>query len=109
MRFYTDIFIRPKAIAWDAWKTAVLPSVGTLGRLGRVFGSHAQRHPKIQGGAFPGAQQNDTGTCVPAVPTEVKAHRPFSEREWAILLRAGAENDPIIISALNLFDATVVE
>jgi hypothetical protein len=32
MRFYTGFFIRPKAIAWDAWKTAVLPSVGTLGR-----------------------------------------------------------------------------
>ena len=82
---------------------------GLLGRLGRAFGSHARRHPKIQGGVFLGAQQNDSGTCVPAVPTEVKAHRPLSEREWAILVRAGAENDPLIISALNLFDATVVE
>ena len=28
---------------------------------------------------------------------------------WAIVLRARAENDPIIISALRLFDATVIE
>jgi hypothetical protein len=39
----------------------------------------------------------------------VKPHRPLSEREWAILVRAGAENDPIIITALNLFNATIVE
>jgi hypothetical protein len=42
--------------------------------------------------------------------TEVaKPHRPLSEREWAILVRAGAENDPIIIEALRLFNARVVE
>ena len=42
-------------------------------------------------------------------PELVKPHRPLTEREWAILVRAGAENDPIIISALNLFNATIVE
>jgi len=39
----------------------------------------------------------------------VKPHRLLSEREWAILLRAGAENDPIIITALSLFNARIVE
>ena len=38
-----------------------------------------------------------------------KPHRPLSGREWAILVRAGAENDPIIIEALRLFNARVVE
>lgn len=42
-------------------------------------------------------------------PERVKPHRPLSEREWAILVRAGAENDPIIIEALNIFNATIVE
>jgi len=37
----------------------------------------------------------------------VKPHRPLTDREWAILVRAGAENDPLIIEALNLFNATV--
>lgn len=39
----------------------------------------------------------------------VRPHRPLSEREWAVLVRVGAENDPIIITALNLFNATIVE
>jgi hypothetical protein len=43
------------------------------------------------------------------LPEVVKPARPLSEREWAILMRAGAENDPIIIEALRLFDARVVE
>ena len=39
----------------------------------------------------------------------VRPHRPLTKREWAILVRAGAENDPIIITALNLFNATIIE
>jgi hypothetical protein len=43
-------------------------------------------------------------------PAEVvKPDRSLSEREWAILVRAGAENDPIIIEALRLFNARIVE
>jgi hypothetical protein len=42
-------------------------------------------------------------------PELVKPHRRLSEREWAILVRAGAENDPLIITALNLFNARIVE
>ena len=38
----------------------------------------------------------------------VRPHRPLTEREWAILVRAGAENDPIIITALSLFNARIV-
>jgi len=38
----------------------------------------------------------------------VEPHRPLTHRERAILVRAGAENDPIIIGALNLFNGTVV-
>jgi hypothetical protein len=39
----------------------------------------------------------------------VKPHRLLTEREWAILVRTGAEDDPIIIEALRLFDARLVE
>jgi hypothetical protein len=42
-------------------------------------------------------------------PDLIKPQRPLSEREWAILVRAGAENDPVIITALNLFNAMIVE
>ena len=54
---------------------------------------------------------NDSNGGVPGVLSRpaVKPHRPLSEREWAILVRAGAENDPIIIEALRLFDARIVE
>ena len=39
----------------------------------------------------------------------VRPHRPLSKHEWAILVRAGAEDDPIVIEALNIFNATIVE
>jgi putative DNA primase/helicase len=39
----------------------------------------------------------------------VKPQRPLAERERAILARNGAEHDPIIIEALNLFNARIVE
>src|SRR5947209_384670 len=42
-------------------------------------------------------------------PERAKPHRPLSEREWAILVGAGAENDPIIFTAINIFNATIVE
>ena|SRR5215471_20883077 len=39
----------------------------------------------------------------------IKPQRPLTEREWVILVRARAENNPIIIEALRLFNARVVE
>jgi hypothetical protein len=38
-----------------------------------------------------------------------RALKALTEHELLILRRAGAENDPIIITAINLFNATVVE
>lgn len=41
--------------------------------------------------------------------SHIKLQRPLTEREWAILVRAGAEDDPIVIEALRLFDGRIVE
>jgi hypothetical protein len=38
----------------------------------------------------------------------VRLNRPLTNRELWLLCRARAENDPIIITAVNLFNATVV-
>jgi hypothetical protein len=38
-----------------------------------------------------------------------RASKALTEHELLILRRAGAENDPIIITAINLFNATIVE
>jgi hypothetical protein len=83
---------------------------GLLGRLGRVLETHARRHPEVELTNSPMAQQNDIGSGVPAVlSSEVKSNRPLTEHELLLLRRAGAENDPLIITALNLFNATIVE
>ena len=83
-----------------------------LGRLGRLFQTHS-------GTELTHAGENDDRTTeklndfkggVPAVlSAEVRSNRPLTDHELLLLRRAGAENDPLIISALNLFDATVVE
>ena len=39
----------------------------------------------------------------------VRPNRALTERELWLLQRAGAENDPVIIMALNLFNGTIVE
>jgi hypothetical protein len=41
-------------------------------------------------------------------PEVVKPHRPLSEREWAILVKAEAQNDAVVIEALHLFNARIV-
>jgi len=41
-------------------------------------------------------------------PEIVCPHRPLTERERAILPRSGAEHDPIIIEALNIFNGRIV-
>jgi len=43
-----------------------------------------------------------------AKPEIVNSHRPLTERERTILARSGAEHDPIIIEALNLFNGRIV-
>ena len=85
---------------------------GLLGRLGRLFQTHSRPEPTHGEKGDRGAEKlHDCEGGVLRVPRAlaVKPHRPLSEHEWAILVRAGAEHDPIIIEALRLFDARVVE
>lgn len=92
--------------AGDALKT------GLLGRLGRLFQTHSFPEPTHgEKGDRGAAKLHDCEGGVLRVPRApaVKPHRRLSEHEWAILVRAGAEHDPIIIEALRLFDARVVE
>jgi hypothetical protein len=86
--------------------------IGLLGRVGRLFETHLgteQTHGRKEDREI--EKLNDCERGVLGVPTAlaVKLHRPLTERERAILVRAGAENEPIIIEALRLFDARVVE
>ena len=49
------------------------------------------------------------GDRTPEAPELVKPYRPLTERERVILVRfCGNENDPIIITALNLFHGRIV-
>ena len=80
-----------------------------LGRLGRLFQTHSGTERLHGDKEDRGPEKlNECGRGVPSAPA-VKPHRPLSEHEWAILVRAGAQHDPIIIEALRLFDARVVE
>ena len=93
---------------------AVRPvKTGLLGRLGRLFQTHPGTKLTHAGGNDDRTTEklNDFKKGVPGVLSGpvVEPHRPLSEREWAILMRAGAENDPIIIEALELFNPTVAE
>ena len=85
---------------------------GLLGRLGRLFQTHSGTELTHAGNEDRMTEKlNDFGRGVPGVlstPT-VEPHRPLTEREWAILVRAGAENDPVIIEALKLFNGRIVE
>jgi hypothetical protein len=86
--------------------------IGLLGRVGRLFETHLgteQTHGRKEDREI--EKLNDCERGVLGVPTAlaVKRHRPLTERERAILVRAGAENEPIIIEALHLFDARIVE
>ena len=85
---------------------------GLLGRLGRLFQTHLATkltHAENEGRITEKLNEFERG--VPRVPNTpaVMPHRPLTEHEWAILVRAGAENDPIILEALRLVDARVVE
>jgi hypothetical protein len=51
-----------------------------------------------------------TGGTTTEPPEPVKPYRPLTEHERALLVRfCGNENDPIIITALNLFNGRIVE
>jgi hypothetical protein len=85
---------------------------GLLGRLGRLFQTHSWTERLHGDKEDRGPEKlNECGRGVLGVPSApaVKSHRPLSEHEWAILVRAGAQHDPIIIEALRLFEARVVE
>jgi len=85
---------------------------GVLGRLGRLFQTHLGTEITREEKERPSIEKlNECEKGVPAVPNApiVKPHRPLTDREWEILVRAGAENDPIIFEALRVFDARIVE
>jgi hypothetical protein len=91
--------------------TAPLKS-GLLGRLGRLFQTHSGTELTHAGNEDRMIHElNDFKRGVPGVlnTPAVEPHRRLSTCEWAILVRADAEHDPIIIEALRLFDARIVE
>jgi hypothetical protein len=85
---------------------------GLLGRVGRLFQTYLgteQAHERKEDRRV--EKLNDRERGVPGVLSApaVKPRRPLTEGEWTILVRAGAVNEAIIIEALRLFDARVVE
>jgi len=85
---------------------------GVLGRLGRLFQTYSGTELTHVGENDDRTTEklNDFKGGVPGVlSSEVRLNRLLTEHELLLLRRVGAENDPLIISALNLFDATVVK
>jgi hypothetical protein len=85
---------------------------GLLGRVGRLFQTYLgteQAHERKEDRKV--EKLNDRERGIPGVLSApaVKPRRPLTEGEWTILVRAGAVNEAIIIEALRLFDARVVE
>jgi hypothetical protein len=83
---------------------------GLLGRLGRLFQTHSGTEPTHPGNKERTTKKlNDFEPGVPGVPSvlAIEPHRPLSERECVILAQAEAENDPLILEALRMFNATV--
>jgi len=85
---------------------------GLLGRLGRLFQTHSRTEPALGEKQGRGTENlNDCGRSVLGVLNDPTAtpHRPLSKRERALLMRCcGNENDPLIITALNLFHGRLV-
>ncbi len=91
---------------------------GILGRLGRAFKSHAResgwRNNEQPQDRFPFGSRRDYERGVPSVPkiqrmnNTVKPYRPLTEFEQGVLRRAGLEDDPMIIEALNIFEGRIV-
>ena len=98
---------------------------GLLTRLARLFTDHTPVSLQSELSKSP-CQKNiyDSAAPVPSVPTRdasdasqrviyslptsLLLNRKLTEHELSILRRAGAENDPSILAALSLFNATVV-
>ena len=99
---------------------------GLLGRLGRRFAVHAHSFFSEKGEQnklpirdatksvvnSPQASEASLGTArtgIDLLTTDfLHRGRTLTEHELSILRRASAENDPIILTALSLFNATVV-
>jgi hypothetical protein len=88
---------------------------GLLGRLGRVFETHAQERggKNVEQGRDPHSEselidpeRTVLGVLKPNAP--LKPYRPLTEHERDVLRRNGMENDPLVIEALNIFDGNVV-
>jgi hypothetical protein len=95
---------------------------GLLGRLGRRFAVHAHSFEPNKSPIHDAkksvvnsreASQPSLGTPrtgIDLLTTDFLHHRrTLTERELSILRAAGAENDPIILDAINLFNATVAD
>lgn len=75
---------------------------GLLGRLGRGVQTHEEPRGEIDTkDVFAVAELNDVEGGVLSVLKTVTPYRPLTERERYLLRRAGAENDSLIIEALN--------
>jgi len=101
-------------------------NTGLLGRLGRRFEVHAHSFFSARSEPnkspirdatksvvnSPQASEPSLGTpwtgIDPLTTDFLHRGRTLTEHELSILRRAGAENDPIILAALSLFNATVV-
>jgi hypothetical protein len=69
--------------------------------------------PQLESMLHPEKRAQTRECCCVAVQKQGKRermepNRPLTDHERAILVRAGTENDPIIIEALDLFNGTVV-
>jgi hypothetical protein len=83
---------------------------GLLGRLGRLFQTHSGTEVTHAGNKDRMTEKlNDFKPGVPGVLSvlAIEPHRPLSERERVILVEVEAENDPLILEALRMFNATV--
>jgi hypothetical protein len=100
---------------------AYFKRTGLFGRLGRLFPA---REPARDSNIYKDSTQSvlpvlsvlDTqkdakdakDASQQVIYSTASSGRKLTEREISILRRAGAENDPIILDAINLFNATVV-
>jgi len=79
-----------------------------LGRLGQLFETHLEQHQEIED-VLPARELSDSERGVLTVlKPPVRPNRPLAERELLLLRHAGMENDELAITALNLFNATIV-
>ncbi len=84
---------------------------GLLGRLGRLFHSHIAPQDATAFVQSPGPALSEFQTPVLSVPKPlgtVKPDRPLTDQELLLLRQAGMENDPVVITALNLFQGPIV-